>query len=114
MVGELSALHMYVREEVPPQPAATLVGRLGARLRRDPLQGGDVIDGFYLSDEDYPRLYSFPSFNISIFVKWVFVRQSPLVQCGCVRPGDVITAVDGVSVLTGNHFLVAFPFLIKS
>jgi tricorn protease len=83
MVAELSALHIFVRggdhregkDQV--QPAS-----LGAVLTRDESEGGYRIDHIYRNDPDYPD------------------ELSPLARPGVgVNDGDIITAVNGVSVM---------------
>jgi len=87
MAGELSALHTFVyggdrREgEVRVEPAS-----LGARLRRDEAAGGYRVTHVYRSDPDLPE------------------ELSPLARPGVdVREGDVVTAVDGVELLSVAH-----------
>lgn len=83
MIGELSALHMFVRggdlrqgdEQVP-------VAFLGALLSRDQAAGGYKIQKIYQSDPDDPA------------------QLAPLAKPGVdARAGDVITMINGQSVL---------------
>ncbi len=87
MIGELSALHMYVaggdmrqgEEQIYP-------GALGAVLTRDDKNGGYRIDHIYLSDPDEPD------------------QLSPLARPDLnVTEGDIITSINGVSTLSVNH-----------
>jgi tricorn protease len=83
-VGELSALHTAVRGGDHRTGDDNIrVASLGARLERDPGQGGYRIDYIYRSDPDYPD------------------EMSPLMdpEVG-VHEGDVITAVNGVDALS--------------
>lgn len=79
MVGELSTLHIYVRygddRDGPDQikPAS-----LGARFARDEAVGGWRVEHVFETDPEYPD------------------ELSPLRRPGVdVRPGDVLTAVNG-------------------
>jgi len=86
-VGELSALHTAVREgDMRRGPDDVKVPSLGARLLRDSRAGGYRIDYIYQADPDYPE------------------ERSPLAdpQLG-IRAGDVITAINGVDVLSVAH-----------
>lgn len=87
MVGELSALHIFVRfgdqreglDQVRP-------ASLGARLTRSESAGGWRVDHVYRADPDYPS------------------QASPLSQPDvAVAAGDVITAINGRSTLTTAH-----------
>lgn len=83
LVGELSALHTFVRGGDMRRPADSVVpGSLGARLARDEAKGGWRIDHIYRADPEYPE------------------RLSPLGKpMSEIREGDVIAAVDGVPTL---------------
>ncbi len=83
MVGELSALHTFVRGgDEREAPDDIRVGALGARLSRDPAAGGYRIEHVYRGDPDYPD------------------RASPLAKPGVdAREGDVVEAVNGKPVL---------------
>ncbi len=82
MVGELSALHMFVRGGDLRKPEDVAVGALGASLVRDEAKGGYRITRLWLGDPDLPA------------------ERGPLSAPHVdAREGDVITAVDGVSVL---------------
>lgn len=87
MVGELSALHIFVRfgdqregsDQVRP-------ASLGAKLIRDEAAGGWRVDHIYRGDQDYPNKFaplSQPSVEVSV--------------------GDVITAINGRSTLAVAH-----------
>jgi tricorn protease len=83
-VGELSALHTAVREGDRRRGRDDIkVPSLGARLTIDKSAGGYRIDHIYRSDPDYPQ------------------ERSPLAdpELG-IADGDVITAINGVDVLT--------------
>ena len=84
VIGELSALHTSVRGgDLRTGDDDVEVASLGARLARDPGAGGYRIDYIYRSDPDYPD------------------EMSPLMDPEVdVQEGDVITAVNGVDVLT--------------
>jgi tricorn protease len=84
MVGELSALHIFVRggdirrgqDQVQP-------GSLGARFTRDEAAGGFRVAHIYVSDPDNPS------------------GLSPLAREGVgVNEGDVIQAINGVPALS--------------
>jgi len=84
MVGELSALHIFVRygdqREGPDQikPAT-----FGARFARDAAAGGWRVDHIYRNDPDYPD------------------RLSPLARPGvAVSEGDVLLRINGVATLS--------------
>ena len=79
MIGELSALHMYVyggdfrKGADSVQPA-----QLGARLVRDDAAGGFRVEHIYRSDPDFPS------------------DDSPLLTPGVdIRDGDVLTMING-------------------
>ena len=84
MISELSALHMYVRGgDMRETPFPIDGASLGARLVRDPAAGGERVDHVYRTDPDRPG------------------ELSPLARPGVgVEDGDVIEAINGVSVLT--------------
>jgi tricorn protease len=83
LVGELSALHTFVRGGDIRQGADNVApGSLGARLARDEAKGGYRIDHIYKADPEYPE------------------RCSPLGKpMSPVREGDVITAINGTPTL---------------
>ena len=84
LVGELSALHTFVfggdrrsgEDQVSP-------ASLGARLVKDEKAGGYRIEHIYLTEPDYPEFLS--------------PLARPEVKVG---EGDIITAINGVSVLS--------------
>ena len=86
MVGELSALHIFVRggdtrrgtDQVQP-------GSLGARVTRDERAGGYRIDHIFRTDPDIPN------------------ELSPLARVGVnVEEGEVIEAVNGIPALSAR------------
>ena len=86
MIGELSALHMFVRGgdmregRTQIEPAS-----LGATFARDERAGGFRIEHIIETDPDEPD------------------ERSPLAEPGLgVHEGDVITAINGVAALTLN------------
>ncbi len=83
LVGELSALHTFVRGGDLRQPADSVVpGSLGARLIRDEAGGGYRIARVFRADPEYPD------------------RLSPLGKpMSEIREGDVIATIDGVPTL---------------
>jgi len=83
MVGELSALHIFVRGgDSRPAPDNIQVASLGALYSPDASAGGYRIDHIFRSDPDYPE------------------RQSPLLRPGVgIHEGDVIEAVNGIPAL---------------
>jgi tricorn protease len=83
MVGELSALHIFVRGgDVRDGPDDISIGSLGAILDRDAAAGGWRVSHVYRSDPDIPS------------------DLAPLARPGLdVREGDVITAIDGTPTL---------------
>ncbi|AMY11908.1 Tricorn protease [Luteitalea pratensis] len=86
MVGELSALHMYVHGGDVAKGDEALLGSLGATLVRDEHRGGYRVTRVFIGDPDLPG------------------ERSPLAAPHAdVREGDVITAVDGVSSLVPDH-----------
>lgn len=84
MVGELSALHTFVRGgDQRKAKDAVEPASLGAVLVRDEARGGARVERIYKSDPDYPT------------------ELGPLLQPGVeVRTGDVIEAVNGVALLS--------------
>ncbi|MBW7904193.1 MAG: PDZ domain-containing protein [Phycisphaerae bacterium] len=84
MVGELSALHIFVAGgHMRSGPDSIAPASLGALLARDDTAGGYRVEQIYRHDPDEPE------------------RASPLARPGAdVRPGDVITMVNGIDVLT--------------
>ncbi|TRZ42599.1 S41 family peptidase [Robertkochia solimangrovi] len=86
-VGELAALHTSVRGGDQREDEKDIsVASLGARLLRDEKKGGYVIDHIYKADPDYPD------------------EKSPLDDPYLnISEGDVITAINGTSVLSVNH-----------
>jgi tricorn protease len=84
MVGELSALHTFVRGGDAREAADRIrVGALGARLVRDQPAGGYRVAHIYLSDPDFPE------------------QKSPLAKPGVdVHEGDVLEMINGESVLS--------------
>jgi tricorn protease len=85
MVGELSALHIFVvGGDFREGPDQVRPAGLGAVLKRD--ESGYRIEHIYASDPDYPE------------------RLSPLAKPGLdVKEGDIIQAVNGVSLASGTH-----------
>lgn len=82
MVGELSALHMFVRGGDVRKGDEVTFGSLGATLVRDEARGGYRVTRLLRGDPDLPG------------------ERGPLAHASVdVLEGDVITAVDGVSVL---------------
>ncbi len=83
MVGELSALHIFVfGGDIRETPDPVSMGALGGLLVRDDKAGGAVVKHIYRHDPDLPN------------------EASPLARPGVdVREGDVITMIDGADVL---------------
>jgi tricorn protease len=83
LVGELSALHTFVRGGDLRQGADSVApGSLGARLTRDVAAGGYRIAHIYRADPEYPE------------------RSSPLAKPMMnIHEGDLITAVNAVTAL---------------
>jgi tricorn protease len=83
LVGELSALHTFVRGGDLRQPADSVTpGSLGARLVRDEAHGGYRIDHIYRTDPEYKDILS------------------PLGQpMSAIREGGIITAINGAPTL---------------
>lgn len=81
MIGELSALHMYVYGgDFRKGPDSVQPAQLGARLVRDPAAGGFRVEHIHRSDPDFPS------------------DVSPLLRPGVdMKVGDVITQVNGRS-----------------
>ena len=90
MVGELEALHIYVRGgDHREAEDAVSIGQLGAVLRRDAPKGGYVVEHVYEADPDLPQ------------------EVSPLAKPGVeVEVGAVIESVNGVPVLSVDHINV--------
>ncbi len=84
MVGELSALHTFVRGgDVRDGPDKVPVAALGAALTRDEPAGGYRIERMYQCEPDDPE------------------RAGPLGKPGVrCKVGDVITMIDGVATLS--------------
>jgi len=84
MVGELSALHIFVRGgDIRRGQDAVLPASLGARLERDEARGGYRVEHIYRADPDVPR------------------ELPPLARYGVdVVEGDVIESVNGISTLS--------------
>jgi len=87
MVGELSALHIFVRYgDVRKGPDQIQPGFLGARLARDEEAGGWRVAHIYRTDPDYPE------------------ERSPLARPGVnVKEGEVIVRVNGRPALEAVH-----------
>jgi len=87
MVGELSALHTFVAGgDLRKAPDQIPVGSLGALLARDDGAGGYRVDHIYQTDPDRPD------------------KLSPLLMPGAgLADGDVITEINGQSVLAVTH-----------
>lgn len=83
LVGELSALHTFVRGGDIRQGADSVApGSLGARLARDEAAGGFRVEHIYRSDPEYPE------------------RCSPLARpMTNIHEGDVVTAINGAATL---------------
>jgi tricorn protease len=84
MVGELSALHTFVRGgDIRRGPDQVQTSSLGALLERDPSAGGYVIQHIYKSDPDRPD------------------KRPPLARPGVdVSEGDVIVVINGRDALS--------------
>jgi tricorn protease len=87
MVSELSALHTFVYGgEKRESPDDIAPASLGARLVKNAMKGGYVIEHIYNGDPDLPE------------------QRSPLGQPQVsIKEGDVITKINGVDVLTVEH-----------
>ena len=84
MVGELSALHIFVEGGDARKPADQVdIASFGASLRRDEKAGGYVVDHIYLHDPDLPDQAP------------PFARPDSL-----VKEGETIQTIDGVDVLS--------------
>jgi tricorn protease len=84
MVGELSALHMFVFGGDARKPTDDVkLASLGAVLRRDQKAGGLVVQHIYLHDPDLPDQAP------------PFARPDSL-----VHEGEVIVSIDGVDALS--------------
>jgi tricorn protease len=83
MVGELSALHIFVRGGDIREPSDQIdLASLGARLRRDDKAGGYVVEHIYLHDPDLPG------------------QAPPLARPeSLVHEGEVIVSIDGESLV---------------
>jgi tricorn protease len=83
LVGELSALHTFVRGGDLRPPADNVTpGSLGARLVRDEAKGGYRIDHIYSTDPDYQD------------------NLSPLARpMSAIREGEIITSINGAPTL---------------
>jgi tricorn protease len=83
MVGELSALHTFVRGGDARKPSDQVdLASLGARLRRDEKAGGFVVEHIYLHDPDLPD------------------QAPPLARPeSLVHEGEVIVSIDGENLL---------------
>lgn len=84
MVGELSALHIFVRGGDARQGTDRIApANLGARLERDQQAGGYRVAHVYQTDPDEPE------------------RASPLARPeSTVAEGEVITAINGIATLS--------------
>ena len=83
MVGELSALHTFVRGGDDRKPTDDVgIATLGAVLRRDESAGGFVVERVYLHNPDLPDQAP------------PFARPDSL-----VREGEVIVTIDGAETL---------------
>jgi tricorn protease len=84
LVGELSALHTFVRGgDLRQAPDSVAPGSLGARLAREEAAGGYRIAHIFRSDPEYAD------------------RCSPLAKpMSAIREGDIITAVNGTPTLS--------------
>jgi tricorn protease len=83
LVGELSALHTFVRGgDIRQGTDSVAPGSLGARLARDEAGGGYRIEHIFRSDPEYPE------------------RCSPLAKPSMnIHEGDVIAAINGTPTL---------------
>lgn len=87
MIGELSALHMYVYGGEFREGADEIdVASLGARMRRDEAAGGWRVEHIYRSDPDEPG-------SVSPLLR----PQVELID------GDVIESINGVATLSVPH-----------
>jgi tricorn protease len=87
LVSELSALHTFVEGgDLRKGPDQIQVASLGALLAKDQPAGGYRVEHIYRTDLDRPD------------------KLSPLLREGAeISDGDVITAINGMSVLTVTH-----------
>jgi tricorn protease len=87
MVGELSALHVFVfGGDIREGPEHIEPSSLGAELVHDQADGGYRIKHIYLSDPNYPS------------------ELSPLAKPGVdLTNGDIIQMINGVSLTTVDH-----------
>lgn len=87
MVGELSALHIFVfGGDMRKGPEQIKPAGLGALLVRDEAQGGYRLNRIYQSDPDYPD------------------ELSPLAKPGVdVKAGDLLLMINGVSLAKVEH-----------
>jgi tricorn protease len=83
MVGELSALHIFVVGGDAREPGDHVdIATFGAVLRRDEKAGGDVVEHIYLHDPDLPD------------------QAPPLARPdSLVHEGEIIQSIDGAEVL---------------
>jgi tricorn protease len=83
LVGELSALHTFVRGgDLRQGTDSVSPASLGARLARDEAKGGYRIEHIFRADPEYPD------------------RLSPLARPSlAIREGDVISSIDGTPTL---------------
>ena len=86
MVGELSALHIFVHGGDVRKPSDHVdLAALGARLRRDEKAGGFVVEHVYIHDPDLPN------------------TAPPLDRPESrVKEGEVIVSINGESALTAS------------
>ncbi len=87
MVGELSALHIFVRGgDIRKGSDVISPASLGAVLNRDVKAGGYTIKHIFRSDPDYPS------------------EKSPLARPGLnIKIGDVIIAINGLHLLKAKN-----------
>ncbi len=84
LVGELSALHTFVRGgDLRPPTDSVSPGSLGARLVRDEAKGGYRIDHIYRADPEYPD-------NLSPLGK----------PMSAIREGEIVASINGVPALS--------------
>ncbi len=83
MLGELSALHLYVRlGDLREGPEQIGTASLGGRFSRDDTAGGWRLEHVFRTDPDFPS------------------SRSPLARPGVeAHPGDILTAINGRSAL---------------
>lgn len=94
MVGELSALHIFVRGgDIRQGPDQIALGSLGALMIRDEAAGGYRVEKIYRCDPDMPE------------------RRSPLLAPGVeLEEGDVVLAVNGREALSAPDF----PMMLRN